>query len=76
MFEQPDTGKLIEEIGRYLVAVDLFRTEKCEPTWRPEPAQEAAQPHATLVATPAPDVELHIRRPLARASQGCAVTRR
>jgi hypothetical protein len=59
MFEKPDTSKLIEEIGRYLVAVDLFRTEKCEPTWRSELAHEAARPNATLIAAPAVDVELH-----------------
>jgi hypothetical protein len=30
---------LIQEIARYLAAVDLFRAEHCEPTWRSEPRQ-------------------------------------
>ena len=36
MVEHEDTGKLIEEIDRYLAAIDLFRAVGCEPTWRPE----------------------------------------
>jgi len=28
--------KLFLEIKRYLAAVDLYRAEHCEPTWRPE----------------------------------------
>jgi hypothetical protein len=31
-----DSEALVEEIGRYLAAVDLFRALECEPTWRPE----------------------------------------
>jgi hypothetical protein len=27
--------KLLDEIRRYLEAVDVFRAEGCEPTWRP-----------------------------------------
>lgn len=27
---------LIREVTRYLVAVDTFRAQDCEPTWRPE----------------------------------------
>ena len=42
MFQQADTQKLIEEIDRYLAAVDLFRSESCEPTWRPEIHAEVA----------------------------------
>ena len=30
------TEALIEEIGRYLAAIDLFRAEGCEPTWQSE----------------------------------------
>jgi hypothetical protein len=30
---------LIEEVERYLAAVDAFRRLGCEPTWRPEPMQ-------------------------------------
>jgi len=33
-----DEKALLQEIGRYLAAVDLFRAEHCEPTWRPESA--------------------------------------
>jgi len=31
-----DNEELFLEITRYLAAVDLYRTEQCEPTWRPE----------------------------------------
>jgi hypothetical protein len=31
-----ETAKLLEEIDRYLAAVDLFRASGCEPSWRPE----------------------------------------
>jgi hypothetical protein len=31
-----DPETLILEISRYLAAVDLFRAERREPTWRPE----------------------------------------
>ena len=38
MNAQPDTTEtLIREIARYLAAVELFRAERCEPTWLPEP---------------------------------------
>ena len=37
MHKQPSRSEdLIYEITRYLAAVDLFRAERCEPTWRPE----------------------------------------
>jgi hypothetical protein len=37
MQQQPSSPEdLIHEITRYLAAVDLFRAERCEPTWRPE----------------------------------------
>jgi len=32
---------LIDEIERYLAAVDVFRALGCEPTWIPEPEAEA-----------------------------------
>jgi hypothetical protein len=32
-----DITALVEEIGRYLAAVDAFRAAGCEPTWRPDP---------------------------------------
>lgn len=38
MFEPGETDRLIEEIDRYLAAVDLFRALECEPTWRLEPS--------------------------------------
>ena len=31
-----DPDELFGEIARYLAAVDLYRAEHCEPTWRPE----------------------------------------
>jgi hypothetical protein len=30
------TEDLIEEISRYLAAIELFRSVGCEPSWRPE----------------------------------------
>ena len=51
MFEQNTTPKLIEEIDRYLAAIDLFRAEDCEPAWQPE--LEHRTPSAS--STPAPD---------------------
>ena len=32
-----DIAALIEEIRRYLAAVDAFRAAGCLPTWRPDP---------------------------------------
>jgi len=31
-----DLDELLEQIDRYLGAVDLFRSVDCEPSWRPE----------------------------------------
>ena len=31
-----DTDRLLDQIVRYLAAVDLFRAEGYEPSWRPE----------------------------------------
>lgn len=31
-----DINQLLLEIRRYLIAVDLFRVEGCEPRWRPD----------------------------------------
>jgi hypothetical protein len=33
-----DTEALVDEIVRYLIVVEVFRDESCEPTWRPETA--------------------------------------
>lgn len=38
-----ELDKLLEEIDRYLVAVDLFRTLGCEPEWRRERVAEPEQ---------------------------------
>lgn len=35
---QIDAKELLLEISRYLAAVDLYRAERCEPTWLPESA--------------------------------------
>ena len=47
VLQQRDTEKLMEEIDRYLAVVDLFRSENCELTWRPEIHAEVAvlEPH-------------------------------
>jgi hypothetical protein len=52
-----DIDDLLDEIGRYLVAVDVFRSLDCEPAWRPEltsqpvgaDAQAAEEEHAQSV---------------------------
>jgi len=42
---QPDiTDDLLDEIARYLAAVDSFRAEACEPTWLREPAWSRVDP--------------------------------
>jgi hypothetical protein len=38
MTYQIDIAALIEEIERYLAAVDAFRAAGCKPTWRTDPA--------------------------------------
>lgn len=35
---------LIDELMRYLAAVDAFRALGCEPTWQPEPNGIAPEP--------------------------------
>ncbi len=48
MNEQPSSSEdLIVEIARYLAAVDLFRAEQCEPTWRRELVAIAVEERAT-----------------------------
>jgi hypothetical protein len=47
----PTVETLLGEITRYLAAVELFRTERCEPTWRPE-----------LMPHPAPDERIALER--------------
>jgi hypothetical protein len=37
-----DSEVLIREVVRYLAVVDVFRAERCEPTWRPEPVPRDA----------------------------------
>jgi len=41
-----DRKELFLEITRYLAAVDVYRAEHCEPTWRPEstPCLAATEP--------------------------------
>jgi hypothetical protein len=38
MTYQINIAALIEEIERYLAAVDAFRAAGCRPTWRADPA--------------------------------------
>jgi hypothetical protein len=48
MNSQSDTTEtLIREIARYLAAVELFRAERCEPTWLPEPTLYRARREPT-----------------------------
>jgi hypothetical protein len=43
------TEALIDEIARYLGAVDVFRAEACEPMWLPEPARDRRDENADLI---------------------------
>lgn len=54
--EDIEPRDLIVEVERYLAAVDLFRALQCQPTWRPEPAEQI-DPNPPIVARAA--VELH-----------------
>jgi hypothetical protein len=57
---QADIEQLLDEIGRYLRAVDLFRAAGCEPSWRPERWAEAPPPPAPSDSRRTrSDVELH-----------------
>ena len=44
---------LIDEVTRYLAAVELFRSVGCEPSWRPESIRPPAtdEPLLTTAAT-------------------------
>jgi hypothetical protein len=57
MLEPLTTDKLMEEVDRYLAAVDLFRELACEPAWRSELPVEGRQPSAAAATTSALDVE-------------------
>jgi hypothetical protein len=50
-----DIQRLIGEARRYLVAIDVFRSEGCEPAWRreheAEPVEER-QLHRSAIGTP------------------------
>ncbi|HEY4621606.1 MAG TPA: hypothetical protein VIG93_07875 [Gaiellaceae bacterium] len=41
-----DTASLVDEVQRYLAAVDSFRAEHCEPTWLPELALRRTVPQS------------------------------
>jgi hypothetical protein len=38
MTYETDIAALVDEIQRYLAAVDAFRAAGCRPTWRTDPA--------------------------------------
>lgn len=57
MLEPSNADKLMEEVGRYLAAVDLFRELACEPKWRAELAMGDRQPRRMLATASALDVE-------------------
>jgi hypothetical protein len=42
-----EVDSLIHEVRRYLVAVDAFRREGCEPHWLPERGWQYARPPRT-----------------------------
>ena len=55
MNEQPSSSEdLIHEIVRYLAAVDLFRAEQCEPTWRRELVSIAVEERAATAVVRVP----------------------
>jgi hypothetical protein len=54
-----DTDALIEEIGRYLLAVDLFRALDSDPTWCAEHAQLASRPPSSVSRWQPSDVGVH-----------------
>jgi len=55
-----DPEVLIDEIARYLAAVDTFRAANCEPVWRRELPTEAAPPASAVVSRVQPtDIRLH-----------------
>jgi hypothetical protein len=53
-----DVQRLIGEARRYLAAVDVFRSEGCEPAWRrehePEPVEERQRHRPAIGAPPIP----------------------
>ena len=49
MEETLDIELLFAQIGRYLVAVDLYRGEGCEPRWAAEGREAAAGPTPELL---------------------------
>jgi len=53
MNAKPTQPELMEEIARYLAAVDLFRSVGCEPSWRPESTWPPAtdEPRLGTIAT-------------------------
>lgn len=63
MHDQEHIGQeLIDEIDRYLAAVEVFRAEGCEPTWRSELPVIAAATSASSSRARGPlrtDVGLH-----------------
>jgi hypothetical protein len=38
---------IAEEAQRYLEVVEFFRSQGCEPQWRPEPQSGPRRPHAS-----------------------------
>jgi len=54
-----DSKGLIEEIARYLAAVDAFRAEGREPIWRRERFPEVMRPTVAAAPRLPSDVGLH-----------------
>jgi len=47
--QEDDGRELLEEVRRYLAAIELFRAEGCEPRWRAEDRTVAMRAKADLV---------------------------
>jgi len=55
-----DAESLVEEIARYLGAIDAYRAAGCEPTWRRELPSDASAPLPAVASKTLPsDIRLH-----------------
>jgi hypothetical protein len=59
MLEPLTTDKLMEEVDRYLAAVDLFRELACEPAWRSDDRSDMPHETTPVLRTPRTVTELH-----------------
>ena len=59
MLEPSNADKFMEEVGRYLAAVDLFRELACEPAWRSDDRSDMPHETTPVLRTPRTVTELH-----------------